>query len=107
MGVACRSRYLVTGGAAFIGSHIAEALLRRGEVVGIPDNFSTGLRANGAALEGAESVVARRGLGYEPSVTFLDGLQSTFARAKDGVDAVVAEGVLRWKLLLSFLFLSL
>ena len=34
--------HLVTGGAGFIGSHIAEALVARGERVRIVDNFSTG-----------------------------------------------------------------
>jgi len=42
-------RTLVTGGAGFIGSHIVEELLRRGDTVRILDNFSTGLRNN---LEG-------------------------------------------------------
>jgi UDP-glucose 4-epimerase len=37
---------LVTGGAGFIGSHIAEALLRRGDRVRIVDNLSTGARSN-------------------------------------------------------------
>lgn len=48
--------YLVTGGAGFIGSHVAAALLARGERVRILDNFSTGSRENLAALEGAELV---------------------------------------------------
>ncbi len=38
--------YLVTGGAGFIGSHIAEALVREGEDVRVLDNFSTGKREN-------------------------------------------------------------
>ncbi len=37
---------LVTGGAGFIGSALAEALLRRGDSVTVTDNLSTGYRAN-------------------------------------------------------------
>lgn len=40
------SRVLVTGGAGFIGSNLAEALLRMGHQVRILDNFSTGKREN-------------------------------------------------------------
>jgi len=39
-------KYLVTGGAGFIGSHISQTLLARGETVRILDNFSTGKREN-------------------------------------------------------------
>lgn len=39
-------RYLITGGAGFIGSHLAEALLRRGDEVAILDNLSTGAADN-------------------------------------------------------------
>ena len=37
---------LVTGGAGFIGSHLAEALIARGDRVRIADNLSTGYRRN-------------------------------------------------------------
>ncbi len=39
-------RILVTGGAGFIGSHIAEQLLERGHEVAVVDNLSTGKREN-------------------------------------------------------------
>ncbi|MFL5626650.1 MAG: SDR family oxidoreductase [Ktedonobacteraceae bacterium] len=45
------ARYLITGGAGFIGSHIAEALLNRGESVRIFDDLSTGRQANLVALQ--------------------------------------------------------
>ncbi len=42
--------YLVTGGAGFIGSHIVDELLRRGESVRVLDNLSTGHAENLAAV---------------------------------------------------------
>jgi UDP-glucose 4-epimerase len=45
-------RALVTGGAGFIGSHLADALLARGDEVHVVDNLATGSRENLAS--GAE-----------------------------------------------------
>jgi UDP-glucose 4-epimerase len=42
---------LVTGGAGFIGSHVAEALCARGDQVRVVDNLSTGRRSNLAHLD--------------------------------------------------------
>ena len=44
-------RYLITGGAGFIGSHLAEALLARAAEVVALDDLSTGRRDNVAPLE--------------------------------------------------------
>ena len=45
------ARYLVTGGAGFIGSHLCRRLVAEGHTVRVLDNLSTGKRAN---LEGVE-----------------------------------------------------
>ena len=45
--------YLVTGGCGFIGSHLCDALRRRGDAVRVLDDLSTGHRGNlapGASL---------------------------------------------------------
>jgi UDP-glucose 4-epimerase len=44
-------RAFITGGAGFIGSHLADALIARGDTVTILDNLSTGSRANIAHLK--------------------------------------------------------
>jgi UDP-glucose 4-epimerase len=47
-------RYLITGGAGFIGSHLAEELLRRGHDVTVVDDLSTGSISNIQHLKGHE-----------------------------------------------------
>lgn len=76
-------KYLVTGGAGFIGSNIAEALVSRGEGVVVLDDLSTGHEAN------MES--------FRSNVTFVEGDirdAETVARALDGVDYVLHQAAL-------------
>lgn len=68
--------YLVTGGAGFIGSHLVEALLGRGDQVRIIDNFSTGKRENISQHKNIELV--------EASITDHDAITSAFQNI-DGV----------------------
>lgn len=68
-------KVLVTGGAGFIGSHMADGLLAAGHNVVILDNFSTGFEENVPA--GAELVRA--------DVRDAAGIEAVFSR---GIDAV-------------------
>ncbi len=45
------TKHLITGGAGFIGSHLSELLLRRGDHVSVIDDLSTGRFSNIAHLE--------------------------------------------------------
>lgn len=54
-----RARWLVTGGAGFIGSHLVEHLLRAGQDVVTLDNFATGHRRNVEEVEAAVGPDAR------------------------------------------------
>jgi UDP-N-acetylglucosamine 4-epimerase len=84
-------RWLVTGSAGFIGSHLVEALLRLGQDVVSIDNFATGHRQNlddVSAAVGAEA--ARRHTFVEADVTDLGACRA----ACKGVDIVLHEGAL-------------
>ena len=75
--------YLVTGGAGFIGSSIAEALLAKGEKVRILDDFSTGRRSNVESLKGDLELV--EGSIVDPQV---------LGRAMSGVEVVFHEAAI-------------
>lgn len=79
-------KYLVTGGAGFIGANLAEALLTRGHAVVVLDNFSTGLRHN---LTGFEQYRSRFRL-IEGDLRDLD----TCREACRSVDYVLHQGAL-------------
>jgi UDP-glucose 4-epimerase len=75
--------FLVTGGAGFIGSNIAEALVKRGDRVRVLDNLSTGSRANVA--------------GFERQIEFVEGDvtdPAAVAAAVKGVDCIFHEAAL-------------
>lgn len=77
------ARYLVTGGAGFIGSHIAETLAARGDRVRVFDNLCTGNVRNFAHF--ADSVEFHQG-------DLLD--QQAVAKAVAGVDVVFHQAAL-------------
>lgn len=90
--------YLVTGGAGFIGSHIVEELLRRGERVRVLDNFTTGKREN---LDGAGGGQEREDRSPPPSVFgLLEIIEgdirdlATVRKATEGVDYVLHQAAL-------------
>jgi nucleoside-diphosphate-sugar epimerase len=81
-------RYLVTGGAGFIGSHLCEVLLRRGDDVVVLDDLSTGNARNLAHLEGHPSLEIVRG-----SILDEDQMRGAAARADVIVHLAAAVGV--------------
>ena len=76
------SKYLVTGGAGFIGSHLTEELVRRGHSVRVADSLITGKRSN---------------LDHIKGVDFLEGdlADEPFARrAVEGIDYVLHQAAI-------------
>src|SRR2546421_10492681 len=72
------ARYLVTGGAGFIGSHIAEALLDQGESVRVLDNLATGRETNLAALRGRAQIIRGDLRNFEALKAAVEGVEVVF-----------------------------
>lgn len=94
-------RYLVTGGAGFIGSHLVEELLRRGQTVRIVDNLSSGKRENvdaaTAAARSGPSVGNPAPVGdvAEPDLLVGDLAEQEIARrAVAGIDIVLHQAAM-------------
>ena len=77
------ARWLITGGAGFIGANLAHALVGRGEAVRILDDFSTGRLRNLAGIEAQVELV--RGDLREPAAV---------AQAVAGVEIVLHQAAL-------------
>ncbi len=75
------NHYLVTGGAGFIGSHIAEKCLLNGHNVRILDNLSTGRKENLAALKGDVEFVEGDIRNMEDLHTAMSGIDMVFHQA--------------------------
>jgi UDP-glucose 4-epimerase len=73
-------RYLITGGAGFIGSHLAERLLDRGDHVALLDNLSTG------SMENIRHLKSNERMEYH-----LDAIENRHLVAElvDGADVIV------------------
>ena len=81
-------RFLVTGGAGFIGSHIVEHLLKDGYQARVLDNFTTGKRENLAFAAGHRNLEI-----IEGDIRNADTVAAAMTGA-DGVDGVFHEAAL-------------
>lgn len=75
------AKYLVTGGAGFIGGHLVEALVRRGHTVAVFDDLSSGRRENLAAVAGDVELI-------QGDLRSVEGVR----RASKGKDGIFHQG---------------
>lgn len=72
---------LITGGAGFIGSHIASRLIADGHEVRVLDNFSTGSRSNLALFDGEFELIEGDMQSYERAHNAVQGCEVVFHQA--------------------------
>lgn len=77
------TRYLVTGGAGFIGSNIVHELIKQGKQVRVLDNFNTGKRKNIRELQGDMEIIVG---------DFTD--DETVAKAVKDIDIIIHQGAI-------------
>ncbi len=82
------SRFLVTGGAGFIGSNIAEKLIKDGNFARVLDNFSSGKE---------ENIAFAKGLGKDKFELIKGDIRdkATCDKACEGIDYVLHQAALR------------
>lgn len=86
--------FLITGGAGFIGSSIARALLSRGDKVRILDNLSSGKRSNLADMAGQIEFIEASVLDSDALVAAMNGVDTVYHEAAiPSVPRSVAEPV--------------
>ena len=78
-----QERYLITGGAGFIGSNLAHALIEQGQFVRILDNFSTGNMANLSGIEDKVEII-------HGDIRYLN----TVTEAVQGIDYILHQAAL-------------
>ncbi|MDO4905313.1 MAG: NAD-dependent epimerase/dehydratase family protein [Lautropia sp.] len=86
-----KARWLVTGAAGFIGSHLAESLALAGQSVIAIDDFSTGKQANIDAIMASTQAVGQNDLSFEEG-SICD--RAFCQRVMEGVDFVLHQAAL-------------
>ena len=81
-------KYLITGGAGFIGSHLSDALIERGDSVTVLDNLTTGNKTNIEQLLALENFKL-----YEGSILNTDLLDELVASVDHVLHLAAAVGV--------------
>jgi UDP-glucose 4-epimerase len=81
-------KYLITGGAGFIGSHLSDALIKRGDSVVVLDNLSTGTKRNIEHLIGDNSFEL-----VEGSILDVDLVESVVSKVDHVLHLAAAVGV--------------